>query len=59
MMHLGPDTGTEKKPCRTCTDFKTWAKQQQSIYKSKSDVSQRNAFGICECALILIFIEGK
>lgn len=30
----------EKKPCRTCTDFKTWAKHQQNVYKAKSEVRQ-------------------
>lgn len=44
MMHMGPDTSSEKKPCRTCTDFKTWAKQQQTIYKTKSEVSLSRLF---------------
>lgn len=40
-MHSGPDSHDDKKPCRTCTDFKTWAKQQKSAYNvyKKPEVS--------------------
>lgn len=31
-MHSDSDSHDDKKPCRTCTDFKTWAKQQKSTY---------------------------
>lgn len=40
-MHIGPEPKDEKKPCRTCTDFQTWAKQQKSIYKPKSEVNRK------------------
>ncbi|XP_031621091.1 FAD-linked sulfhydryl oxidase ALR [Contarinia nasturtii] len=42
-MQFGEMSG-EKKPCRTCTDFKTWAKHQQNVYKAKTkeDNSQTN-----------------
>lgn len=42
MMHTGSSTSNgEKKPCRTCIDFKTWAKQQKNRYESKSEVIKR------------------
>lgn len=45
MMQFGIESHSDKKPCRTCTDFKTWAKQQKTVYKAKSEVSEtmRNA----------------
>lgn len=44
MMQFGPDSHSDKKPCRTCTDFKTWAKQQQTVYKAKTEVNQNSKF---------------
>lgn len=41
MMHIGGEQNNDKKPCRTCTDFQTWAKQQKSVFKAKSEVSRQ------------------
>lgn len=43
MMHTGSSTTSngEKKPCRTCTDFRPWTKQQQKNYESKSEVQKK------------------
>lgn len=59
-MHTGSSTSNdEKKPCRTCTDFRTWAKQQKNIYESKSEV-QRKLLGyfIVQIKLVVLFIKG-
>lgn len=40
MMQFGSSSNGEKKPCRTCTDFNTWAKQQKTVYRAKSEVRQ-------------------
>lgn len=40
-MPFGSEIKEEKKPCRTCTDFKTWAKNQNNVYRAKlEDVSE-------------------
>lgn len=47
MSHLDSNSGTEQKPCRQCSDFKTWAKQQREKRNQKSGVSnlmEKNVF---------------
>lgn len=38
MPHLETNSNSEQKPCRTCVDFKTWAKQQKGMKHTKSGV---------------------
>lgn len=55
MMHAGSSNKSdEKKPCRTCTDFRTWAKQQKTIYQSKSEVRKHSP-----CATYMLHILFK
>lgn len=61
MMNFDTNTNGEKKPCRTCTDFKTWAKQQQSVYKSKSGVRQKINilnWNVDNFGLYVFFLKG-
>lgn len=35
MPSIEPNQTAEPKPCRTCVDFKTWAKQQKNSPKQQ------------------------
>lgn len=41
MPGLEPNSNSDSKqaPCRTCTDFKSWAKKQNVIFGSNADDS--------------------
>lgn len=58
MMHQAASNG-DKKPCRTCTDFKTWAKQQQNVYKAKSEVSMKRKFKLTDSYIFIVILIFK
>lgn len=42
MPTIEPNQTTGEKPCRTCVDFKTWAKQQRTSPKQQVNEKKKN-----------------
>ncbi|XP_069702750.1 FAD-linked sulfhydryl oxidase ALR isoform X2 [Periplaneta americana] len=45
------DRGEHAKPCRTCTDFKSWAKQQRTAFAKETPDEVHNKPRSSECPL--------
>lgn len=53
-MGLDLNSQGEQKPCRTCVDFKTWAKQRSGVKHEKLGVKKKFAILIIQHYAILI-----